>query len=82
MKNDNLDNDNLDVEKINNVVEKSIRRLMVGALESIENTYGKNTEQFEKVRRTILRIGNDQIRDAKDILHIRYIYQFKPKGSK
>lgn len=58
-------------EKINSVATKYFNRLMVGCLEAVERTYGKDNEHFAFIRQKILRLGNDQKRDFQDFLDVQ-----------
>ncbi len=60
---------NREHEKLNKVMQKYLNRLMKGALDVVESVYGDGDEEkFKKVRGTILRLGNDQKRDAEEFL--------------
>lgn len=50
-------------EALKNIVERKIKSTYVGALKCIEIKFGTNFEGYEQIRREILRIGNDAIRD-------------------
>ena len=62
---------NKEYEKLNKVIQKYLNRLMVGALDIVENEYNKD-DRFTFVRSKILSLGNDQKRD-KEVLLKNYI---------
>ncbi len=62
---------NKEYEKLNKVIQKYLNRLMVGALDIVENEYNKD-DRFTFVRSKILSLGNDQKRDIEELLE-KYI---------
>ena len=61
-----------------NEVRTSINKVFFEALESIE--IAVNTETFEKIRRRVLRTGNDEIRRLESLMrdyHIAYAQGFE-----
>ncbi len=58
---------NKEYEKLNKVIQKYLNRLMVGALDIVENEYNKD-DRFTFVRSKILSLGNDQKRDIEEFL--------------
>ena len=69
-------------KKLNLVMEKYLKRLMVGSLDIIEQYYNRDTEEFQIIRKKILRLGNDQIRDIAEYLGISYTYKMEFKERK
>lgn len=68
-------------KQLSEVMNKYLKRLMVGSLDIIEQYYEKDSQQFAIVRKKILRLGNDQIRDVLEYLgqtHT-YVMQFKER---
>lgn len=60
---------------IKGVVHK-IKRTFVACLDVVEKELGSDSEEFQRIRRRILGIGNDQIRNVEMELQERYNVEY------
>jgi hypothetical protein len=68
---------NADKEKLERLGERSITKVFKDALALIELSGGIEKEQFKRIRKQILRSGNDEIRKFKEEL-VKFDVTYKP----
>lgn len=64
-------------KKLAAAISNKIKRTFVGCLDVVERELGEDSEEFKRIRRKILGIGNDQIRNMQLELE-KYNVEFIP----
>jgi hypothetical protein len=64
-------------KKLSAAMTNKIKRTFVGCLDVVERELGEDSEEFKRIRRKVLGIGNDQIRNMQMELE-KYNVEFIP----
>lgn len=82
-------------DNLKRLLEYKIKKVFIGSLKCIEIKFGTNFDGFEQIRKEILRLGNDAIRDlhnsidssfnieqVPDVLTVRFLSKGNDNGEK
>jgi hypothetical protein len=59
-------------DRLKIIIEKYIKSVFVGALKCVEIKFGKQFDGHDVIRREVLRLGNDAIRELHEIIDNHY----------
>lgn len=65
-------------KKLTKSIVHKIKRTFVACLDAVEKELGEDSEEFKRIRRRVLGIGNDQIRNVETEIQERYNVEYVP----
>ncbi len=69
-------------EVLKKVVESKIKNVFFTSLRTIELAFGTDFDEYEKMRSEILRVGNNSIREIKELINAEFGIEEAPEQVK